>query len=231
MGPASRAERSVLGAVYSHRGRPLVLPRHEPIPIPSVSLAEHTRRKQAANSRQMASHSPSPETPERSQTPASVSSAAPVQRSCATCRRRKVRCDKKCPCTPCSRGGHACSYPPKEPRAPRVRKATINDVATRISRLEETLTSIPTREASHPHARFPASPKTVIAGPHASPFSAGGVGHETSPAAVGSPHPGGEILLEKGSSTQYFNEVLVSRVVGQVCGVSARFSGSLWRAI
>ncbi|EFY92528.1 C6 transcription factor, putative [Metarhizium acridum CQMa 102] len=168
----------------------------------------------------MSSHSPSPETPERSQTPASVSSAAAAQRSCATCRRRKVRCDKKCPCTPCSRGGHACSYPPKEPRAPRVRKATINDVATRISRLEETLTSIPGRQASHPHAHFLASPKTVIAGPHANPLSAAAaVGQETSPAAVGSPHPGGEILLEKGSSTQYFNEVLVSRVVGQESNV------------
>ncbi|KAG8420110.1 hypothetical protein J3459_011386 [Metarhizium acridum] len=165
----------------------------------------------------MSSHSPSPETPERSQTP---SSAAAAQRSCATCRRRKVRCDKKCPCTPCSRGGHACSYPPKEPRAPRVRKATINDVATRISRLEETLTSIPGRQASHPHAHFLASPKTVIAGPHANPLSAAAaVGRKTSPAAVGSPHPGGEILLEKGSSTQYFNEVLVSRVVGQESNV------------
>lgn len=108
-----------------------------------------------------------------------------------------------------------------------MRKATINDVATRISKLEQTLTSIPVREApAHPHGHLfkesPRSPRTVIYGPHAAPLSTSpatvvGQGTGTAPASVGSPHPGGEILLEKGSSTQYFNEVLVSRVIGQVC--------------
>ncbi|TWU75888.1 hypothetical protein ED733_005773 [Metarhizium rileyi] len=166
----------------------------------------------------MSSHSPAPETSDPSQTPAEDSEAAAFpQRSCATCRRRKVRCDKRYPCTPCYRGAHACSYPPKEPRAPRVRKATIDDVATRISKLEETLTSIPVREASHSDARLIRSPISVSASPHArNPLSASSVArHGTSSAASGSPQLGGEILLEKGSSTNYFNEVLVSRVIGQ----------------
>jgi hypothetical protein len=158
----------------------------------------------------MSSASPSPEASDLPRTPASAASTALVERSCATCRRRKVRCDKKYPCTPCSRGGHVCLYPPKEPRAPRVRKATINDVATRISKLEQTLTSIPLREAQSP----PEAPRTVIAGPHAAPL---GPVLRQPRAAESSPHLGEEILLDKGSSTQYFNEVLVSRVVGKVC--------------
>lgn len=168
----------------------------------------------------MSSHSPSSETSELPHTPASIS-ASSTERSCATCRRRKVRCDKKCPCTPCTRGGHTCSYPPKEPRAPRVRKATINDVASRISRLEQTLTTIPVRDTHAyppPHLKdSPTSPRTVIAGPHAAPLSTSPAGGQGTAQTVGSPHGGREILLEKGSSTQYFNEVLVSRVVGQVC--------------
>ncbi|KHO02100.1 uncharacterized protein MAM_01101 [Metarhizium album ARSEF 1941] len=173
----------------------------------------------------MSGHSASPETSDRPRTPTPASSVTVTQRSCATCRRRKVRCDKKCPCTPCSRGGHACSYPPKQQRAPRVRKATIDDVATRISKLEETLTSIPVREASRPRDRFADSPKTAAAGPHASPLATSAVATPGgSLAPVGSPHPGGEILLEKGSSTQYFNEVLVSRVVGQESDVRTALS-------
>lgn len=164
------------------------------------------------------SHSPASETSELPHTP-SASSSATTERSCATCRRRKVRCDKKCPCTPCTRGGHTCSYPPKEPRAPRVRKATINDVASRISRLEQTLTTIPVREPQpHPHLKdSPRSPRTVITGLHAAPLSTSPAGGQGTAQTVGSPHPGGEILLDKGSSSQYFNEVLVSRVIGQVC--------------
>ncbi|KAK2606258.1 hypothetical protein QQS21_003306 [Conoideocrella luteorostrata] len=157
------------------------------------------------------SHSPASETSDRDRdrdhTPAS-------ERSCATCRRRKVRCDKKSPCAPCSRGGHVCSYPPKEPRAPRVRKATINDVATRISKLEKTLTGIPIR-ADHGNVReLPASPRLVNT-PASSNAQIASTPHSSSGPKHNARSPAGEILLEKGSSSQYFNEVLVSRIIGQ----------------
>lgn len=44
--------------------------------------------------------------------------AAKKPRSCATCRSRKVRCDKKSPCSNCRRAGIACVLPPtdKTPR-------------------------------------------------------------------------------------------------------------------
>ncbi|QUC22972.1 uncharacterized protein UV8b_07213 [Ustilaginoidea virens] len=143
-----------------------------------------------------------------SQSPAESSDRAAVgQRSCATCRRRKVRCDKQLPCSPCARGGHDCSYPPKQPRAPRVRKATISDVATRISNLEKTLiTGLP----EHGRVAFKTPPKRAEGGlAPAAPASATGMNP-----LPGAASPPGEILLGKGSSSQYFNEVLVSRVLG-----------------
>ncbi|GAB0133136.1 hypothetical protein EsDP_00001551 [Epichloe bromicola] len=150
---------------------------------------------------------------------------AAVDRSCATCRRRKVRCDKKSPCTPCRRGRRACCYPPKEPRAPRVRKTTINDVATRISRLETTLTGVTTTwiradHAAPPHSSAPpdrASTPASASSPHGGATAAASASASSSSRGPGrgAGSPPGEILLGKGSSSQYFNEVLVSRVIGQ----------------
>lgn len=44
-------------------------------------------------------------------------------RSCVTCRRRKVRCDKRMPCTNCRRGHIQCIFPApgRAPRRPRPR--------------------------------------------------------------------------------------------------------------
>ncbi|CAM1510148.1 Fc.00g004830.m01.CDS01 [Cosmosporella sp. VM-42] len=56
--------------------------------------------------------------------------------SCASCRQRKIKCDKVQPfCTQCSRFGIECNYPSRKPtrRAPRPRQ---NELLDRISRLE-----------------------------------------------------------------------------------------------
>lgn len=56
--------------------------------------------------------------------------------SCASCRQRKIKCDKVQPlCTPCIRGGVECIYPSRKPtrRAPRARQS---ELLERISRLE-----------------------------------------------------------------------------------------------
>lgn len=151
--------------------------------------------------------------------PASETSDSRTERSCATCRRRKVRCDKHMPCGPCSRGGHVCSYPPKEPRRPRVGKTTMCEVANRIQKLEKTLSNIPPDRSF----REPFRPASVSA-----PVSAVNSASTSAPRRASSNYqspdqrkpadssPRGEILLEKGSSSQYFNEVLISRVIGQV---------------
>ncbi|KAF7561949.1 hypothetical protein G7046_g2194 [Stylonectria norvegica] len=57
--------------------------------------------------------------------------------SCASCRQRKIKCDKVQPaCTQCSRFGIECVYPSRKPtrRAPRPRQTELLD---RISRLED----------------------------------------------------------------------------------------------
>lgn len=50
--------------------------------------------------------------------PASVSALNPKSRSCAVCRRRKVRCDKTAPCSNCRRANIACVFP-SDDRPPR----------------------------------------------------------------------------------------------------------------
>lgn len=64
----------------------------------------------------------------------STSKLAP--RSCKTCRRRKVKCDKKQPCANCHKAQERCEFPPAG-RAPRRSKKHENfEVAARLRRLE-----------------------------------------------------------------------------------------------
>ncbi|KAF4445867.1 hypothetical protein F53441_10428 [Fusarium austroafricanum] len=80
-------------------------------------------------------------------------------RSCTVCHRRKVRCDKKSPCSGCIRSGFECSYPPAAPPARRPRKTTINDVASRISEMEKTIEAFKAGKESSPQP--PASISSV----------------------------------------------------------------------
>ncbi|KAK1976457.1 fungal-specific transcription factor domain-containing protein [Colletotrichum cereale] len=111
-----------------------------------------------------------------------------LERSCQLCHRRKVRCDKKQPCASCARGGFQCYYPPAGQPVRRVRKATIADVASRISDLE----------------------KTLVAGTVQRPAAASNF------VSASAPHgkvAGDEVLVRKGASSQYFDEFLISRVI------------------
>ncbi|KAF2237244.1 hypothetical protein EV356DRAFT_511953 [Viridothelium virens] len=63
-------------------------------------------------------------------------------RSCVTCRRRKVKCDKKHPCSNCVRAHIDCIYPAPG-RAPRkVKKSTDGDLMDRLRRLEGIMKSL-----------------------------------------------------------------------------------------
>jgi hypothetical protein len=70
--------------------------------------------------------------------PAHPAPHAPAARSCVTCRKRKVRCDKREPCSNCTRAGSECIFPGpgRAPRRPRVGgKATSDREAELLKRL------------------------------------------------------------------------------------------------
>lgn len=59
-------------------------------------------------------------------------------RSCVTCHRRKVRCDRKVPCTNCSKGDWTCVYPSKGRDSSR-KPPSLQDVTDRLERVEAML--------------------------------------------------------------------------------------------
>lgn len=80
--------------------------------------------------------------------PAAAPSAATNPRSCVTCRRRKVRCDKHMPCGNCRRAQILCVFPapgraprrprPKDPNAPPKQHSTEREIelVKRLRKLE-----------------------------------------------------------------------------------------------
>ncbi|KAL9115660.1 MAG: hypothetical protein Q9227_000028 [Pyrenula ochraceoflavens] len=69
--------------------------------------------------------------------PTSTSNSSALNpRSCVTCRKRKVRCDKRYPCLNCTKAGIECHFPGPG-RAPRkARKPPDNELLSRLRRLE-----------------------------------------------------------------------------------------------
>ncbi|TIC91163.1 Bikaverin cluster transcription factor bik5 [Colletotrichum higginsianum] len=150
-----------------------------------------------------------------------------IERSCHLCHRRKVRCDKKLPCASCIRGGFQCYYPPVGQPVRRVRKTTIADVANRISDLEKSLVAGAV-DQHHAAFRTPSAPGSVsdfASNHHHQQQQQHQQQHHQNPPASAprsgiAPPPeshgkvaGDEILVRKGTSTQYFDEVLISRVI------------------
>ncbi|KAH8746777.1 fungal-specific transcription factor domain-containing protein [Diaporthe sp. PMI_573] len=130
-----------------------------------------------------------------------------IERSCQLCHRRKIRCDKKQPCSSCVRGGLQCRYPPIGQPVRRARKTTIADVASRVSDLEKTLVAGTSQQHQAALRPSPTSCSTSdFISDHSRPLIA--------PASE--PHGkvvGDEILVRKGATSQYFDEVLISRVI------------------
>ncbi|EWG41036.1 hypothetical protein FVEG_03225 [Fusarium verticillioides 7600] len=137
-------------------------------------------------------------------------SSRPRTRSCAVCHRRKVRCDKNFPCSQCVRSGFECSYPPAGPPARRAKKTTINDVASRISQMEKTIEAFKAGQDVSPQPTVSAGSVTS-ANSVPTPASTA-TDAETRERARGSREG---LLLNKGTSSHYVNEVLFSRVIEQ----------------
>ncbi|KAI5459326.1 fungal-specific transcription factor [Mariannaea sp. PMI_226] len=127
--------------------------------------------------------------------------ARKVERSCLVCHRRKVRCDKQSPCSQCARGGYSCFYPQAGPPARRVRKTTMTDVASRITELEKTLIAVSREhDVQLRSTASPSTPSQSSAPPTDPEFDDKSQNQEG-------------ILFKKGSTSQYFNEVLLSHVI------------------
>lgn len=175
------------------------------------------------------------------------------ERSCIVCHKRKVRCDRLSPCSPCSQGHYECHYPQPQQgpvrRAPR--KTAITDgVASRISELERAVAAASQRQNQKKRVILPYYPvqDTVVSTPHVAGYrdaSQVSTGHSqkasnhlaataVANAARAARHEplvratvassskcndenlGDEVLLRKGSFSQYINETLFSRVFEQV---------------
>jgi len=73
----------------------------------------------------------------------------PNPRSCITCRRRKVKCDKKTPCSHCVRARIECVFPGPR-RAPRKsRKPPDGELLDRLRRLEGVVSSLNAQVEEH----------------------------------------------------------------------------------
>lgn len=150
-------------------------------------------------------HRPSPAADEPASTTLPPSTAQSQARSCYACRRRKIRCDKGEQCSACRRAGQICEYPAAGPRVRRTRRTIIADMASRISELERSLATAQKSEKAR-SISAPLAPSTAT-GPNLTRL-----GQD-----VGAFKKREEdVIVQKGSSSQYFNEVLLSRVIRRV---------------
>lgn len=126
-----------------------------------------------------------------------------LDRSCVLCHQRKIRCDKKSPCRNCTRADVLCCYPSPEQAVRRPQKTTIADVSARLARLERTI-----------HALSSDSPiKHDAESPEPSPHDFNVAAHDIP--APGSPG-GQEKLVQGDSSSHYYNDALLARVMEEV---------------
>ena len=113
----------------------------------------HKSSAQSSASPQSFSNSAAPLTsqPATNTTSSSGSGSSSLNpRSCVTCRRRKVKCDKRHPCSNCTRAHTECIYPAPG-RAPRkAKKPADADLMERLRRLEGIVQSLePEVEEQH----------------------------------------------------------------------------------
>ena len=139
------------------------------------------------------------------------------QRSCITCRRRKVRCNKKCPCVNCVKAGIECVFPPPG-RAPRKSKRPHDaELLSRLKRLEgviehlseknTSLSTVPSptqqRSGSVTTAECPGSAEPQSAEPEGCPFDP-----KRKPRNL--EHEFGRLVIEEGRSRYVSNRLWAS---------------------
>lgn len=143
----------------------------------------------------------SPQTPSPSTQAPQQLSARPVPRSCYSCKRKKIRCDKREPCLPCTRACTPCEYPPLGPRIRRAKRTIIAEMSSRIADLEKTLATARSEET--PRQATPSIESEDIPSHLKNALYYGRRSRQ-------------DVLIQKGSSSQYFNEIMFSRVIKEV---------------
>ena len=133
-----------------------------------------------------------------------------VDRSCTVCHRRKVRCDKRLPCAACVRGKHECKYDDgagdERPKRRRPRQ-TIADVASRISSLEKSMVHVSSPSTNRTIRRTSGSRDADRA--ENTPLTS----HTTDTRDSNTTN---EVLIQNGSTSQYVNESVISRMIEAV---------------
>ncbi|KAH8589594.1 fungal-specific transcription factor domain-containing protein [Bisporella sp. PMI_857] len=142
-----------------------------------------------------------------------------LERSCILCHQRKIRCDKKSPCGNCGRADILCYYPKPEQNVRRPHKTTIADVSARLARLERTISALSNDspiQQDNPLPDLIASDEFVQADGAASGGS-----------------PSWENLIQGDSSSQYFNEAMLSHIMEEeqeIQSLIGIYSGKIDRA-
>jgi hypothetical protein len=127
-------------------------------------------------------------------------------RSCITCHRRKIRCDKKRSCSSCMKSSIPCIYTATERHPRKLRKTTISDVSARLVQLENSLKTLAQESSAHD-----------VLEP---PYESGSSRTSLKPNEVLSQTSSNqEMLMQIGGSLRYFNEALLSRIIEEVCHI------------
>lgn len=129
-----------------------------------------------------------------------------TQKSCYACSSKKIRCDRKDTCSSCTRAGKVCIYPPLGPRKRKAKAAVMAGMTSRIASLEKSVAKVHEEEdvACSTDHNIPNHILTPALNAKAMPLSK----------AQGA--SGDDVLVQNGSSSQYFNEIILSRVIGEV---------------
>ncbi|KAF2032847.1 hypothetical protein EK21DRAFT_98671 [Setomelanomma holmii] len=142
--------------------------------------------------------------------PSAGGGATPNPRSCVTCRRRKVKCDKKQPCSNCVRAKIECIFPGPG-RAPRKsRKPADAELLDRLRRLEGVVSSLNAQVEEHEQEAAERERRGSTSEPSACPFGSHRTKASGSPSVAvddtveGLENRFGRLVVEKGRS-RYIN--------------------------
>ena len=145
--------------------------------------------------------------PSTSISPISRTSIKPrkIERSCLLCHQRKIRCNKQSPCSNCVRADVLCCYPGPQTTERRPHKTTIAEVSARVARLERTIAAISNSASS----AEPINTNTQLILPSENAKQEERSFETDSSSLVD------EVLIQHGSTSHYFNETLLSRILTQ----------------
>ena len=134
---------------------------------------------------------------DNSPTSPNVSATAPrhadtsSSRSCVTCRRRKVRCNKRTPCSNCTKAGIECIFPPPG-RAPRKsRRPPDAELLSRLRRLEGVIDHLRSGNGSGTEGTSAQTPALTTSSTVVSDTSASSAPVPTAAAPAAPPGPAG----------------------------------------